>query len=1004
MVNYYEKYIKYKAKYLALVGGGTKTAKNYFYSQIKKNYNPNIFLSDRLLMENFNVIIFPKKNDILCETIEKIKEMDIFIKIFSLIENGVASDNIDVFCRMYMTQNLGIPNSLENKGRFNDNAQKFQVLKNNRKIQEDSKYKSINDFDTLTELENFIDEHKSDLDDIEASKANKGKKKEFQKKIKAVGESDVEIELETPNIIIYIPTTKEGSIYYGRNTRWCTASRENNMYEYYNKLGILHIIQSKENDKDKYQFHFETKSFMDATDTPIKFADFFNVFNNDEQLINWVVEKTEDIDALIDIYSRVKNNSLNEDLKIKTKAKLVEFLQTLEDIDKLFDIYLHIKNNSLDEDLEMKAKPKLVELLQTSEDFNKLFDIYLHIKNDSLDDDIEQKIKTKLLELLQYSKGASKLFDTYFGIKDNLLNEDLLELLYDSKNIAELCNFYSYLKRYHDYHKYKFLTKKIREKLFELFQGSKNITELCNFYSHFTHKRLSVDFEKELYTLIKMKFIEFVEVGNYDNNDDFNITCIYNMLYDKHIFDDNEELEYFEKKLHTTLLEFCKRIKSISELYAFYHNMSENTKKELSTLIKKKLTELVEVGGYDNNYIIYICDILHDKNIFDEELENIIIINADNYAHLKMYYDCAKTNITDVNELEKIKGKIMERCVEFINSSKDISELYKLHSELNTNHNNSKNSDSLSLNLNLNTHIKTKLMELLLNLEHIDYAKIDYLLKIVNSSEIFYNDMEFNNLIISKIQDCNMLYKYFSSLKENKINPETYAEIKIKVIAKLTELIKYSTNIDNDIEYITNIITQTKNMYNNELENLIISKIYKVDAFWKFFVYTKKNNLGTNVFEKIKTRIMEIIQSLEYLDELYKHSLDLVNKLNNKNINTQIKTKFIKLICNIKHINNDDIDIISKIILETYIDVDEQLVNKIISKIQNTDALLTFYSVLKKTNRNNDDVNVRVKIKLLNLIKHSEDIDKRTFDDMMEIMPEIIANDDNLMELIRSKI
>ena len=67
---------------------------------------------------------------------------------------------------------------------------------------------------------------------------------------------------------IVIPHTKEASCIYGANTRWCTAGREDNMFDYYNKEGLLYININKVTG-DKYQFHFETNSLMDAEDKKI---------------------------------------------------------------------------------------------------------------------------------------------------------------------------------------------------------------------------------------------------------------------------------------------------------------------------------------------------------------------------------------------------------------------------------------------------------------------------------------------------------------------------------------------------------------------------------------------------------------------------------------------------------------------------------------------------------------------------------------------------------------
>ena len=70
--------------------------------------------------------------------------------------------------------------------------------------------------------------------------------------------------------LVVVPHTKEASCYYGKGTQWCTAAdHSDNMFDTYNKYGFLYINILK-GTNTKYQFHFESNSFMDATDKPIK--------------------------------------------------------------------------------------------------------------------------------------------------------------------------------------------------------------------------------------------------------------------------------------------------------------------------------------------------------------------------------------------------------------------------------------------------------------------------------------------------------------------------------------------------------------------------------------------------------------------------------------------------------------------------------------------------------------------------------------------------------------
>lgn len=70
--------------------------------------------------------------------------------------------------------------------------------------------------------------------------------------------------------LVVVPHTKEASIYYGKHTQWCTAAENSyNMFDDYNDKGPLFININKQTNK-KYQFHFQTDSFMDENDEQIE--------------------------------------------------------------------------------------------------------------------------------------------------------------------------------------------------------------------------------------------------------------------------------------------------------------------------------------------------------------------------------------------------------------------------------------------------------------------------------------------------------------------------------------------------------------------------------------------------------------------------------------------------------------------------------------------------------------------------------------------------------------
>ena len=112
--------------------------------------------------------------------------------------------------------------------------------------------RDINRFNSISELYSLIQ-----------TLENEGVKS--QKDVKREG---VDVVYEDSEWIIVIPHTEEASCIYGAQTRWCTAGKKNNMFDYYNKQGLLYININKVTG-DKYQFHFESSSFMDAEDEEI---------------------------------------------------------------------------------------------------------------------------------------------------------------------------------------------------------------------------------------------------------------------------------------------------------------------------------------------------------------------------------------------------------------------------------------------------------------------------------------------------------------------------------------------------------------------------------------------------------------------------------------------------------------------------------------------------------------------------------------------------------------
>lgn len=134
-----------------------------------------------------------------------------------------------------------------------DYLTKFDKLKRRKKIQPPR-----NDFNRYRSLEDFydvVDEYPDE--EVDAPKEEKKNATELYRDDK---------------LIVLVPNDMEAACYYGQGTRWCTAGKNNNMYNYYtkgNKPLYIIIPRQPAYPGEKYQFHFESNQFKNEQDHEI---------------------------------------------------------------------------------------------------------------------------------------------------------------------------------------------------------------------------------------------------------------------------------------------------------------------------------------------------------------------------------------------------------------------------------------------------------------------------------------------------------------------------------------------------------------------------------------------------------------------------------------------------------------------------------------------------------------------------------------------------------------
>lgn len=89
-----------------------------------------------------------------------------------------------------------------------------------------------------------------------------------------IDKKEVEVVHRGNGVRVYVPKNYEAAKYFGRGTKWCTASKKSSTYfEQYSKADPLYIVYTK---GKKYQLHFKSGQFMDARDRPADVAELFS--------------------------------------------------------------------------------------------------------------------------------------------------------------------------------------------------------------------------------------------------------------------------------------------------------------------------------------------------------------------------------------------------------------------------------------------------------------------------------------------------------------------------------------------------------------------------------------------------------------------------------------------------------------------------------------------------------------------------------------------------------
>ena len=166
--------------------------------------------------------------------------------------------------------------------------------------------KDINQFKTFQEFNDAIEDLKNTP--LTPKQLQKSNQKAAHKVSKTM--DGAELVYDSESWTVWTPKTFAASCSLGRNTQWCTASSSfggKRYFNYYMEQGPLYVLINNKT-SEKYQFHFESNSFMDSKDKGIDIVKFLK--NNKE--LNYAFKDYThfDCEKLLNGLTTIKDNTI----------------------------------------------------------------------------------------------------------------------------------------------------------------------------------------------------------------------------------------------------------------------------------------------------------------------------------------------------------------------------------------------------------------------------------------------------------------------------------------------------------------------------------------------------------------------------------------------------------------------------------------------------------------------------------------------------------------------
>jgi len=149
--------------------------------------------------------------------------------------------------------------------------EKFTELKRKPQLAPPLPTRDINQIPSLSKLEDILDAYK---EQVQTSK--QAQRQQAEQSFYNTGRA--KLIYNDADIKVVVPRTPSASCYFGKNTRWCTASQDDEeTFLRYNQQGPLYIILIKKKNA-RYQFHFPSDQFMDEEDNTVNPRELANQY------------------------------------------------------------------------------------------------------------------------------------------------------------------------------------------------------------------------------------------------------------------------------------------------------------------------------------------------------------------------------------------------------------------------------------------------------------------------------------------------------------------------------------------------------------------------------------------------------------------------------------------------------------------------------------------------------------------------------------------------------